>query len=68
MPITMNDEQRVMLTISQDTAKFMLERAITHYNDAVRGGMPKSADFWDGYIKGIRNVIAVAEGGNGQDV
>jgi hypothetical protein len=55
----MNEE--MMVTISVSTAKFMIERAIEHQNKAMMDGLHRSADFWDGYVKGIRNLINVGE-------
>lgn len=46
------------------TAKTMLENATTHYNNSVKDGMHKSADFWDGYIHAIRHILKA--GGHAQ--
>lgn len=59
----MNEKETV--TISVSTAKFMIERAIEHQNKATIDGLHRSADFWDGYVKGIRNLINVGGAADG---
>lgn len=63
--LTMNEESPATFLVSEESVKFMIQRGMDHYNNAIKDGLPRTADFWDGYIKGIRNLIAVAEAGNG---